>query len=445
MSEEKNFCVLIVDDEQPIVDLFRMWLSDTPYVVAFVNSSEEALEFLEVNDCNIIITDVMMPGISGIELLKKVKEKHKDIQVIVVTGHGNVEMAVDALKYGASDFLQKPVEKVKFDEAVKRAVYNYNATRHDETEDSEDFTKIIKIVKPGKKIGNYYLGNLIGFGSQGAVYFAHTGDKDFKYAIKIQQLLSKTPEMRIIMDRFKNEVAALKKVNHSNIIKLIDSGYESQGATDIFYMVTEYFDGKPLDDFFGTTEAEFPAEAKVEIIYQVAKALIEIHKHGYTHRDIKPSNILVDSNFNIKLTDFGVCKIPDSGVTAMNKIIGTPLFLPPEYIAGGEIGPKLDIYSLGIVSYMMFLNITPFAAETYNDLIYKIVNEYPIEPKKIYPHFSTELQHVIGKMLNKKPNRRYDTPQEICHDLENISLNDHSPMGFFRALKDRITDGKVWQ
>ena len=445
MTAANNFSILLVDDEPAIVDLFRLWLTGAPYEVSSVNSGAEALAFLENNACNIVITDVMMPGITGIELLRQVKERHPETQVIIVTGHGNVDMAVDALKFGAIDFLQKPVEKDKFDEAVKRAACNYSATRPDNHPEEEEFANIVKIIKPGKKIGRYTLGNLIGFGSQGAVYFAHGGDHDFKYAIKVQQLTVKNPESQMIMARFRNEVAALKKVDHPNVIRLIDSGYEAQGSSDIFFLVTEYFDGRPLDDFFGKNETEFPAEAKVGIIYQVACALEEIHRQGFTHRDVKPSNILVDRQFNIKLTDFGVCKLPDSGLTAMNKIIGTPLFLPPEYVSGGEVGSKLDIYSLGIVSYMMFLNITPFTGETYNDLIYRIINEYPLEPKKIFPEFSLDLQHIIGKMLNKKPARRYDCAAEICADLERLSLHDHSAMGFFRSLKNRITDGKVWK
>ncbi|MDD3119354.1 MAG: protein kinase [Victivallales bacterium] len=446
MAAVQRLSILLVDDEPAIVDLFRLWLTGMPYDVFSVNSGAEALALMAGHPCNILIADVMMPGISGLDLLRRVKARYPGTQLIIVTGHGNVDMAVDALKLGAVDFLQKPVEKDKFRATIKCAAEKYSEDRRHAEAGEDDFAGLVKIIRPGRIIGKYQLDHIIGFGSQGAVYLAHNvSGEERKYAIKIQQLMGNSSETQKIMARFYNEVAALKKVHHPNIVRMIDSGYESHGASNIVYLVTEFFDGRPLDDFFGKSEAEFPLDAKAAIIYQTAGALQEIHRHGFTHRDIKPSNILVDRQFNIKLTDFGVCRLPDSGLTAMHKVIGTPLFLPPEYVADGEVGPKLDIYSLGMVSYMMFLNITPFTGETYNDLIYKIINEYPLEPKKIFPEFSPDLQYIIGRMLNKKPSRRYDHAAEICADLEKLSLRNHSAMGFFQALKTRLAGGKVWK
>jgi len=439
-GNDKTYKVLLVDDEQPIVNLFCAWLDGSGLDVDYVNSAEEALEYLKDNHCDIVVSDVNMSGMDGIELLQAIKRDYPEKEVIIVTGQGNVEMAVNALKHGACDFLQKPLEKAKLDESIKRAIDNFSFNMEE-----TDITESVRLIKPGAKIGNYYLGKLIGFGAQAAVYFAHDGDNDYRYAIKIQQLFSNLPEMTVVMERIKNEAIALKKIHHPNIVTLFDSGYVAKDGTDVFYLLTEYVKGHPLDELIGKSNEEFPMRAKISIIYQVALALEEIHRHGLTHRDIKPSNILVDSEFNVKITDFGICKMEDSTLTCAKSIVGTPLYLSPEYVAEGIVNQQLDIYSLGIVSYMMFLNIPPYQAATYNDLILKIINEYPVKPKSVIPGFPNQLQDIIGKMLNKKPSRRYQTARELLDDLESLSLHDSSPEGWLDTIKKRFSEGRVWK
>lgn len=445
MTETRPYRILLVDDEQPIINLFRAWLEDSPYTTLYAESAEEALEYIQNDLCDIIVSDVNMAGMSGIELLKHVKREYPDKEVIIVTGEGNVEMAVNALKNGAGDFLQKPLVHSKFKESVERAVRVLSSRGGDDAESGGHETSTMRIIKPGVKLDRYLLGSLLGFGSQAAVYTASEGGRDFKYAIKIQQLFSKQPDMKIVMERIKNEAAALKKIDHPNIVKLIDSGYTQQDGTDVFYLVTEFVDGCSLDALIGKPDKEFPMSAKISIIHQVSRALDAIHEGGLTHRDIKPSNILVDKSFNVKITDFGICRMEDSNLTCLKSIVGTPMYLSPEYISDGIVNRQLDIYSLGIVSYMMLLNIPPYQASTYNDLIMKIVNEYPVRPTDIIPDFPVRLQDIIGKMLNKKASRRYQNAGEIADDLETLSNDPGSGAGFFESIRRRLSEGRIWK
>jgi CheY-like chemotaxis protein len=439
-KKQKSYNILLVDDEQPIINLFCAWLESSEFIVDYANSAEEALGYLSANPCNIVISDISMEGMNGIELLQRIKKDYPAIEVIIVTGQGNVEMAVNALKNGACDFLQKPLDKAKLDMSIQRAVNNLSFNMQE-----TDVTESVRLIKPGAKIGNYYLGKLIGFGAQAAVYFAHDGDNDYKYAMKVQQLFSSLPEMSIVMERIRNEAAALRKIHHHNIVRLYDSGYIAKDGTDVFYLLTEYVNGQSLDALIGKPESEFPMRSKISIMYQVALALEEIHKHGLTHRDIKPSNILINDEFCVKITDFGICKMEDSTLTCTKSIVGTPLYLAPEYVADGIVNQQLDIYSLGIVSYMMFLNIPPYQAATYNDLIMKIINEYPVRPRNIIPNFPSKLQDIIGRMLHKKPAKRYKSARELINDLENLSLDDASAESWLDSVRKRISEGRVWK
>lgn len=101
--------ILIVDDEILIQKSLKADLKEAGFDVTVAASGEEALIKLDVKACNLIITDLMMEGMSGVELLQKIREQKEDIPVIIITAYGELETAIAALRLGAADYLLKPL------------------------------------------------------------------------------------------------------------------------------------------------------------------------------------------------------------------------------------------------------------------------------------------------------------------------------------------------
>ncbi len=113
--------ILLVDDEEGIRKVLAISLSDSGYQVFTAKSGEEALHIFKEQDPPIVLTDIKMPGMDGIELLQKMKEENPDAEVIMITGHGDMELAIQSLKHEATDFITKPINDDALEIALKRA------------------------------------------------------------------------------------------------------------------------------------------------------------------------------------------------------------------------------------------------------------------------------------------------------------------------------------
>ncbi|MDP6931705.1 MAG: response regulator, partial [Myxococcota bacterium] len=119
---ERTGHVLIVDDAREVRSSLRVNLVKAGLDVHLAESAEEALAMLHDKNVDIVLTDVKMPGMSGMDLLHAVRERWPDIAVVVMTGHGSVEDAVTAMKVGATDYIIKPVSKDELLVILERAL-----------------------------------------------------------------------------------------------------------------------------------------------------------------------------------------------------------------------------------------------------------------------------------------------------------------------------------
>ena len=113
--------ILIIDDEPSTLRMLRLLLSAYGYEVFTAESGEAGIRLFSEKKPDIVLTDIRMPGVDGIEVLKRLKELSRDTEVIVFTGHGDIESAIRALQYEASDFINKPIQKEALDVALRRA------------------------------------------------------------------------------------------------------------------------------------------------------------------------------------------------------------------------------------------------------------------------------------------------------------------------------------
>src|SRR5262249_44319964 len=159
----------------------------------------------------------------------------------------------------------------------------------------------------------------------------------------------------------------------------------------------------------------------IEYARQILSALRFAHRHGIVHRDIKPHNVLVDGEGRVKVTDFGIARAGTSQMTEAGSIVGTAQYLSPEQARGGEVHPRSDLYSLGIVLYELLTGKTPFDGETPVEIAMKHLSTAPKPPSKLRPDIPPELDMVVMRALAKNPDDRYQSADETEGDLDRVA------------------------
>jgi eukaryotic-like serine/threonine-protein kinase len=265
-------------------------------------------------------------------------------------------------------------------------------------------------------IGKYRLIEKIGRGAMAEVYKAHHPILDRYVAIKI--LHSFLSEKTDILNRFQREAKHIASLSHPNIVQVYD--FDSFGV--LYYMVMELIDGATLKNLVKENQTEgklLPFKESVRIITDVGKALAYAHSRGVVHRDVKPANIMIDKGNRVVLTDFGLAKITSGPqFTTTGALVGTPAYMSPEQGVGQQGDARSDIYSLGAVFYQLVTGRFPFIAETPIATVFKHINAPLPWPRTINPDIPEELERILVLLLEKNPDNRYQTADEMVNDLE---------------------------
>ena len=403
--------VLVVEDETQLRNLLAAVLSSEGYNVEVAESADKALPMVKENDYNLILSDVMMPGLSGMDFLEQVKKIRPNTEFIIMTGYPKVDAAVQAIKVGAFDYISKPFELAEIRERVGAGI------EHGRMVKSASMEATITNDNSTRYLAGYRIVRTLGEGSMGIVFLAErmVNKVPKQFAMKIIKNHSTSGKNEAV-ERFFKEAKTAGQLNHPNIIRVLEHGYARE--ENIPYLVMEYFNGQRLKK--AVTTINFDFLTKVKIIRQIALALDASHRHNIIHRDIKPDNIMITEDGHAKLADFGIAQLPDSEQTNVMKIIGTPYYLAPEGYNSPKVGNQADIYSLGTVMYELLLGTRPFDAETISALGFKVQTENPIEPLKIDKNFPVNLQPVLERMLMKDTKRRYKTGGEVAADIQAV-------------------------
>jgi CheY-like chemotaxis protein len=402
--------VLVVEDEAQLRNLLAAVLSSEGYTVDIAESADIAIPLVKENEYDLILSDVMMPGISGMEFLEHVKKIRPSTEFIIMTGYPKVDAAVQAIKIGAFDYISKPFELAEIRERVGAGI------EHGRMRKSTSMETTVITDRSTRYLAGYSIVRTLGEGSMGIVFLAEriVNSKPKRFAMKIIKSHSTTGKNEAV-ERFFKEAKTAGQLNHPNIIRVLEHGYARE--ENIPYLVMEYFNGQTLKKTMQGSMT-FDLITKVRIIQQIARALDVSHKHNIIHRDIKPDNIMVTDDGHAKLADFGIAQLPDSEQTNVMKIIGTPYYLAPEGYNSPKVGSQADIYSLGTVAYELWLGVRTFDAETISALGFKVQTDNPVEPLKIDKNFPVNLQPILEKMLKKETEDRYQTGAEVVNDIE---------------------------
>jgi eukaryotic-like serine/threonine-protein kinase len=267
------------------------------------------------------------------------------------------------------------------------------------------------ITHPGEFIGRYRIVRRIAGGGMGVVYEAVRDDAEFhkRVAIKLVQLVDDSGGI----ERFRAERQILAGLEHPNIAHLLDGGTTEDGTP---YLVMEYVDGVPVDRF--AADRRLSRNDRLTLFLQVCDAVQYAHRNLVVHRDLKPANILVAADGLPKLLDFGIAKLL-SGESRSHTTIRalTPEFASPEQVLGRGVGTTSDVYSLGVLLFLLLTDRLPYRASPQQSAAFvrAVCEEEPVwEPPGLV---IGDLQSVLAKALHKEPERRYLSVEQFAADI----------------------------
>ncbi len=268
-----------------------------------------------------------------------------------------------------------------------------------------------------KKIGRYEVIEELGRGAMGVVYKASDPTIGRMVAVKVLTLDDKVEEGTLSpRETFLREARAAGRLSHHGIVTIHDALEDE--STRSSYIVMEYIPGKTLEKLL-ISSPHVEVEKAFDIIRQVAEALDYAHRNQIIHRDLKPANIILTEDGRAKITDFGIAKIAAQNAMRTMAIMGTPSYMSPEQVTGGEIDARADIFSLGILLYLMLVGEKPFLGDT-AAVMFKIVYEDPVAPSKVNPKLTAADDYVVLRCLAKDRAKRYSSAREFLDDLDDL-------------------------
>lgn len=265
----------------------------------------------------------------------------------------------------------------------------------------------------GSKLGGYEIEEEIDRGGMGIVYKAKQSGVNRTVAIKVLRSGGFAGEEEL--SRFESEAELLGRLDHPNIVPVYDVG-EAEGQP---YIAMKYFEGGSLVE----RESDFVGDEKrtVALLIQLADAISEVHRRGIIHRDLKPSNILLDSEGEPHISDFGLSRLleDDSQMTMTGSVLGSPNYISPE-LANGEgdlVTTSVDVYGLGAILYHCLTRKPPFEGNTALEVLRKVSEGDPAKPRSIRTEINRDLETICLKCLEKDPKRRYPSARSLAEDL----------------------------
>lgn len=263
-------------------------------------------------------------------------------------------------------------------------------------------------------LGDYMLLEVIGRGGMGVVYLAKQHELDREVAVKMIRsgMLADEAEVR----RFYTEAQAAARLHHQGIVAVHQFG---RRAGHHFFSM-EYIRGTDLQRMINRSVLD--AREAARYVRDVARAIHHAHQKGVLHRDLKPANVLIDEQYQIHVTDFGLAKHmdSDSSVTSSGAAVGTPHYMAPEQAGGlsDRASRQSDVYSLGAILFACVTGRPPIVADSVMQTLVQVVHHPAPSARSIRPGIPLDLDTIIAKCLEKKPTQRYESAEQLANELD---------------------------
>jgi serine/threonine protein kinase len=268
-------------------------------------------------------------------------------------------------------------------------------------------------------IGRYEIKSLIGRGGMGDLYLAFDPNTNRLVALKLLNATLDSDELR---QRFAREARALAALNHTNIVNIYDTGE----FEDSPFIVMEYVRGETLAEMI-KRKAALTVSQKLKLMAELCAGLAQAHEAGIIHRDIKPANLMVDQQGRLKILDFGIARVAEGGrtrvglpLTQVNMLIGTPGYMSPEQIEGGEVDHRSDIFAVGAVCYELLAYDEAFAGTNTRQIESGVLRGQPVPLASRVPGLDPEIDEIVLRALKRDPNKRYQDAATFEAALERL-------------------------
>jgi CheY-like chemotaxis protein len=403
--------ILVVDDLPANRDLLSRRLERSGFRVVCAGSGQEALDVLRRSDVDLVLLDIMMPGMTGLDVLRGVRlgRSAASLPVIMVTARTESEDVVEALALGANDYVTKPVDYPVALARIQAHLRTRTASRAEGVPPAEP--RVPAHAGPGTTLGGRYrIESAIGGGSFGTVFRARHLELGRDVAVKV--LATSAGSDPEALARFRREGASACRVQHPNAVAVLDFGVTDAGVA---YLVMELLEGHSLEKELEDRGRLSPLRC-AEVILPVCAALAAAHAAGVLHRDIKPSNVFLHRTplgEVVKILDFGIARIVgeqamDQRLTIDGSLLGTPAYMAPERFRRGPYGPKSDVYSVGAMLYEMLSGRLPFVPASADPLalVAMQADEEPPPLRARHPDIPPAVETLVRQALSRDESAR---------------------------------------
>lgn len=397
--------IIISDDDRVSLLVLKNIVDFLGHEPITSSNGEEAVQEFKKSPSELVILDVNMPVMNGIEACKKIRQLPGGgtVPIIIVSGLDDEKDVIEGLNAGANDYLLKPVKDSHL--LAKLKIFLRMSSLH-----NSDFelTKQHAVFA-----GKYKIRKILGYGSHSVVFLTEDiSSENRKTALK---LFKENANISTIYDSFAETAQKLKETDCKYLLKTYDYG-QCDGRLFVAMQFAERGDLSKI-----LKSKTFSQLEGLTLGLQISEAIQKIAEKNIVHFDIKPQNIMIAENKQFLLADFGVAS-PKSSMTISikNEIWASPAYMPPEYLSGDEIFPGLsDIYSLGVTLYEVLSGSNPFYSERAVNSMISQINLVPPPLTEIDERFNPQLSKIIELMMNKNPNER-PSPEETIKSFSDI-------------------------
>jgi serine/threonine-protein kinase len=432
--------ILFVDDSDEVRRSFRRMLVSAGHSVRMAANGIEATAVVSSEELDLVISDVHMPDMDGVELLKRVHETDPDLPVLLLSGDPDLESALRAVEYGAVEYLAKPVDLEKFQASVQRAlevrrkrVEARDAVARRSGRQARAESTDTNALEGTLLGGCYRIGALLGSGGMGSVYEgtsedpragAMAGGTSEEFAatpVAIKVLHAGISHDADVLRRFRREAHLVAALDHPNIVRVLDFQMPAEGRA---FIVMERLHGASLGDAI-RRQRPFSIESIAWIALQVLAGLAAAHAAGAIHRDLKPDNVFLTELPGVpdvvKLLDFGVAKLMESPwderLTQTGVVMGTPGYMAPEQARGESADARSDLYAVGCLIFEALTGRPPFVANNYNAVMFQINQSAPPSLAELRPDLDGHFCAIVKKALEKELDARFQSASAFAEAL----------------------------
>lgn len=427
--------VVLVEDNEPVRRMAQMLLSRKGFEVHEHPDGQSAWEEIEATPPDLVISDIQMPRMDGLELTRKVREKFDKrlLPVILISALSEEEDIVSGFEAGANDYLVKPYKNAELLAKVQVLLKERSFLRQENepvppptpergekpfAPGDEDTTTVRAPTEapasPTYYFDKYLVQGEFGRGGMGTVYRARRREDELEVALKI--LAPRLSGNKTAVARFLREIRSLQGLDSDHVVRVLDHGYDAGR----YFLVMEAVEGDSLDRVVLRDGPLAQTEA-ARVFAQVGLALQALTDQGLVHRDIKPANIIRrDSDGLVKLVDFGLAKQEQeaSALTETGYALGTSYYVAPEVIEGAKADARSDLFAVGVSLFETLTGRRPFPGVVPYQIFKRIVSGPTPDPTEFRANLAPGLVAAVGKLLEKDPASRYQCGQQIANDLQ---------------------------